>query len=381
MIRLLSFLVASALASLAVACLWDSDTLSMEAKEMPRVLDAIVGRFHRNPPLYYEMRLARVARLIEERPEDFNLYDDAAVACDRLGLGDEGLDWLEKKRVALASADPEGKRDQDWYRYYANVGTLRVHRAARDGVTENDLPELEAAIAEIERAIEINPDAHFGREWVQLGLMRSMRAKLAGGDVSRAFMEMVKGRDPKAVLDGLAGLVTLGNAWQSPDVFVAMQSFDLVSHDQAIAAMAEMRAQELLADGGRFIFGETVYKDFVAEMNDHTVGQSKESLAKAYQALRKNADEFHTNRTGFMVARLEAGRHPDDDPSFWEGYVETPRVDVSQFEPFIPVKTWESPWFVFGVAGLVLGGATFGAVKLSKFALKRWRELRRRRAA
>ena len=42
------------------ACLWDRDTPADEAKGMPEVVAVLTGRFERNPPLFYEMRLARV---------------------------------------------------------------------------------------------------------------------------------------------------------------------------------------------------------------------------------------------------------------------------------------------------------------------------------
>ena len=63
----------------ARACLWDSDTLETEAKGVLTAIKAISGRFERNPPLYYEMRLQRVSAQIDQTPRDFNLDDDAAV--------------------------------------------------------------------------------------------------------------------------------------------------------------------------------------------------------------------------------------------------------------------------------------------------------------
>ena len=57
------------LAAASSACLWDYDTLSVDAKQVPGVVDAIVGRFERNPPLYYEMRLERVSVELESHPD------------------------------------------------------------------------------------------------------------------------------------------------------------------------------------------------------------------------------------------------------------------------------------------------------------------------
>lgn len=340
------------------ACLWDYDTLSMEAKGMPEAVDVIVGRFERNPPLYYEMRLDRVSKDLATHPDRLLLYDDAAVACDRLGRGDEGMDWLEKKHKVLKTLDPDGTRKDDWYRYFANVGTLRVHRWAGNGMKQEDIAELEQAIEEIEAAIEINPDAHFGREWVQLGLMKVMLASGTGTEeqVSAILDEVIEGRERTDLVEGLVGLVALGNAWESPDVFALLSSGQFTLRDQSIAYIALQRSKELSNEGRASLLSDKFKEEYLFFSGDRASGQTTESLDKAYGVLRENAEEFHRNRTEFMLARLESGRHPDTDTDFWTGYVETPRADVRKFEPLIPRKTWQSPFFVFGTMALVLIG-------------------------
>src|ERR1700712_637402 len=89
------------LPSAVFACLWDRDTPADEAKGLPEVVAVLTGRFERNPPLYYRMRLDRVAKSLEAHPDDLAAYDDAGVACDRLGLGDEAVSWMEKKKARL----------------------------------------------------------------------------------------------------------------------------------------------------------------------------------------------------------------------------------------------------------------------------------------
>jgi hypothetical protein len=87
------------------ACLWDRDTPADEAKGMPEVVAVLTGRFERNPPLFYEMRLARVMAHIQGHPEDLGASDDAGVACDRLGRGDEAISWMDKKQAQLEKLD------------------------------------------------------------------------------------------------------------------------------------------------------------------------------------------------------------------------------------------------------------------------------------
>src|SRR5271169_5800312 len=104
------------------ACLWDRDTPVDEARGLPEVVAVLTGRFERNPPLFYEMRLERVTAQLQSHPEDLAAYDDAGVACDRLGRGDEAIAWMEKKRAQLDRFDPaEPAAKERRYRYHANL--------------------------------------------------------------------------------------------------------------------------------------------------------------------------------------------------------------------------------------------------------------------
>src|SRR4051812_35143963 len=116
-------LVLLLLARPAAACLWDRDTLDVEAKGLPDMVRVVTGRFERNPPLYYEMRLRRVTTELAAHPERLTLYDDAGVACDRLHRNDEAVRWMAKKRAAMAEF-PTSRDDR--YRYHANLGTFLI---------------------------------------------------------------------------------------------------------------------------------------------------------------------------------------------------------------------------------------------------------------
>ena len=54
------------------------------------------------------------------------------------------------------------------YRYHANLGTFLVHRWVRQGGDRSSIEESSNPRDEIAAAIEINPNAHFGREKYQL---------------------------------------------------------------------------------------------------------------------------------------------------------------------------------------------------------------------
>ena len=253
------------------ACLWDRDTPADEAKGMPEVMAVLTGRFDRNPPLFYEMRLERVGSYLRSHPENLAAYDDAGVACDRLGRGDEAIAWMKKKRARLDLLDASTPEVKDQlYRYHANLGTFLVHRWARQGSDRAKIGEVKAARTEIAKMLEINPKAHFGREKYQLRAIEWIidPPKVAG----KAYLPNLLGwsqdvfhdlGDPKAAdeaVRGFAGLIVLGNAWESVDIFHALNV--ALQHDwlgfaknggdegrNSLAYFAYLRCHELIDAG------------------------------------------------------------------------------------------------------------------------------------
>ena len=154
--------------SVTLACLWDRDTLAYETKKFPGLVDIITGRFERNPDEYYQLRLERVAAEIANTPDNLSLYDDAGVACDRLHRHDEAITWMTRKGAVLDAAPESPEAREHRYRYYANLGTFQVHRWLRRGSIPAEIQDLRDSETNLSKAIEINPDAHFGRERYQL---------------------------------------------------------------------------------------------------------------------------------------------------------------------------------------------------------------------
>jgi hypothetical protein len=99
----------------AFACIWDTDTMAGEADGRMDTLNAIVGNFDIYPARYYEMRIERVTRELAADPRQLELYDDIAVASDRVGRSTDAIEWMGRKREqldALPKADAEAE-----YRY------------------------------------------------------------------------------------------------------------------------------------------------------------------------------------------------------------------------------------------------------------------------
>jgi hypothetical protein len=340
--RKLLFAVAGLMLSAVIfACRWDRDTLVHEAQEMPDAIQVASGRFERNPPLYYRMRIDRESVELRQHPDRLGLYDDLGVACDCLGDDDAAIRWMELKHTRmgdLAKARTlDGKRDafsEAAYRYFANAGTFWVHRWVRSGAKKETVGQALHARDLIASAIAINPDAHFGRETVQLQVMDWLIASRLNkdpktlGDYLNDQLEKIHGSPERAVqknVKGLIGLIVLGNGWESPDMFEALASAigRIKMNESKLAMFVSFRERELL-DQGKVPF----VPDTFVIADQHTPYVDEARMRSEFKRLRREADQWSENRTAFMLARLKQGRHPDTDRHFWDGYVSQPAPHV-----------------------------------------------------
>jgi hypothetical protein len=315
--------------SLSHACLWDSDTIRIESAGKLDIVHAIVGRFERNPPLYYRMRLERVSKEVTSTPDKLELYDDAAVAADRLHDHDTAIAWAKKKHSVLMRLDPKRESQKEhWYRYFANLGTFKAHKWLREGMNEDRVSEVKSARAAIGEALAINPDAHFGREKYQAGVLDYVLYLQEKREYPRTFDEFLSNLgEPQEAAKGLAGLVVLGDAWKSVDIFRALEMKLFLSKDRALAYLAALRTQELLELGLKPRLG-------MAGGITHAGGPApsvavNEHHRSEFKKLRTNADTYHRNREQFMLVKLGKGQHPDTHPDFWSGYEEVPPVKLT----------------------------------------------------
>lgn len=344
----------------ARACLWDTDTLKQEAGKVPDAVDVITGRFPRNPDLYYSMRLDRVGVELKAHPDRLELYDDAGVACDRLGRDEEAIQWMRRKHQYLARLAPGSKESRDhWYRYHANLGTFLVHQWFRRGADRGLLQPVRRARAEIAQALHINPNAHFGRETFQLKAMDWIIQN--GSDDFADYLKLRQSNGPNpAVTKGMLGLIALGNAWQSVDIFQALaESLTLEGHGW-LAYLTRLRVCELLDTGARPLHSDVSDLSELKASAMISIPMTFTSLEKwqkkemdnKYRRLRANADEWQQQRSDFMVAQLEKGRHPDTGAAFWDGYQEIPRLDLEITRPGEWKWTATVKYFLLILAGV-----------------------------
>ena len=173
----------------AQACIWDRDTLAMERARFPEVNELIVGYFPRHSSAYYQWRQKQVLAIpVDQRsPSD---YDDLAVSYDKLGEHDQA--------IATMLAKVKRFPNEAVYETHANLGTFYIHHG-----------DLEQGAQYIGSAIEINPEAHFGREVYQKLLVEYVLATRALGHALpleqeiKDSLEYLYSRFDRYVLDAL----------------------------------------------------------------------------------------------------------------------------------------------------------------------------------
>ena len=142
---------------------------------------------------------------------------------------------------------------------------------------------------------------------------------------------------------GLSGLIALGNAWESVDVFNALSHAFVVSGKNSFAYAASLRAQELAHRGRASLVPGAPTGEPLAQMvaapyrmvEEFHMLQSPTQLDEIYTRLRNEADEYQKRRTAYMMARLELGQHPDTNAHFWNCW-----HDAGSPKP-VPFTMWE----------------------------------------
>ena len=226
------------LAAPAGACIWDYDTLRDEQRGLPSVAAVLAGKWERHSDFFYERRVERMRRHLEGNSGDLDAVDNLAVALEKLGRGDEAIALL----TPIVEANPR------WYTALANLGTFHLHAG-----------DLDAGIAFIRRAIEVNPDAHFGREKYQLMLAEHARdgrpssfvaSMLTRRPVTRpADLALTRGfrlngrKSHDEAITGVVGMIRFGTG-TSPRLYDALGDLLAARGDKHLAAFAYLRALE-----------------------------------------------------------------------------------------------------------------------------------------
>ncbi|MCA9180000.1 MAG: hypothetical protein KDA51_01070 [Planctomycetales bacterium] len=390
--RLIALMTALLIAAPAYACINDRDTRRAQKEAepedpmqgLPPIPNVLRGRFDRYPDLYYEMRRDRVLGALEQDPNQIALYDDLAVAYDRLGDDEHAIDWMDRKLVLLENTSDKSSDEwkEHWYSYHANQGTFYAHNWIHNGANRANLAELLKARDLIAKAIAIKPNAHFGREKYQLMAINWIAETpeiqsygelpnllgLRNEDIDEITAEgKLKEKGLWDAVQGLSGLIVLGAAWESVDVTYALGIALRIAGDSENAYAAMLRCKELIASGKRsFVPGAPVGERLMAMLENALPAPEKKSRADAislnYEMEREMAEGWQRDRNEKITALLKTGRHPDTDFAFWAEVdaIPSPKPENSAAP--------SERWLWFGLLGLVVAAIGGSAVTLIRRA-------------
>lgn len=336
------------------ACLWDSDTLAEHRKLEEEseqfstvVLNLITGKFRRHSPAMYEWRIVdRKKRLIEE-PENVALYDDLAVAYEKTGQTDLAIETILKK----------DKIRPGLYETHANLGTFYIHAG-----------RLEEGLKEIEKAIEINPDAHFGREIYQILLVEYVLSKTTDGNLqlpmssdsemgstddfgSYVLRSRRRGatwtddefrKESENAIEGILGMMRFGNH-DSPVLLEALSDLLMLRFNQRHAKQSNLWIDETET---RQLAARALLQ---ASYKSTAPNQKSEYRKKAENALSAQAPDDLPRRKLIPIqfekqflAELDAGMAWYENivrqEELWISYQPNPKIDSSQHESDRPAR-------------------------------------------
>lgn len=284
------------------ACLWDRDTLAMEKARFPEAAALIAGNFPRHSKEFYEWRKSKAEEAIKNGAKEPGLYDDLAVAKHKLGDHSGAIETMKSKEKIAPGL----------YETYSNLGTFYIYTG-----------ELDAALKWIDKALAINPNAHFGREvyqrwlveWVKSGtpsvededsvfmpkgFAKFIQTKL-GGD-QRSWK-----RDQQAALKGILGMMRFAD-FDNPLLTEALG--DVLSGGKMDESAIHLAAQAYL-QASRKSAGATDRKrigDKLGEVGVLTERFKMSDEVKALDAALAEGTTFAANIRKDEIAWIRAGK-------------------------------------------------------------------------
>lgn len=381
--------------SVALACLWDYDTIKMERTRFPGTLELITGKFLRHSPEFYQWRIADRLKRLEADPTNAALLDDLAVAYDKTGQHDKAIETARKTE----------KLHPGRYETAANLGTFYFHAG-----------KLEEGLPHIDRALAINPDAHFGREKYQKLLVEYVIKQRKGGPLKLPLAYVVVNRDTPpekqgpfdrvivsnfasslphasgnslstdetaAAIKGVLGMMKFGK-YDSPVLLEALGSLltsdyaDPTTDAKMLAARAYLKASYEVPEGP----ARVAYRGMAAQaiqMQTLRRGEqqeiSLEQVEAEFQKELAEAREWYAELRERELSWIRDGKNPEAEfDKLYDAEPEVTGMDVKD--------PWLSPddklGIVLAVAGVFVGFialAVFGALLACIFVYARlqWR--------
>jgi hypothetical protein len=152
--------------------------------------DVIHERFPRHGPAHYRERnritREKLAKRSPDDPATFSLADDLAAGLDRLGRPGDAVAVMRDK---LARQQGRGLAGRDLYTSYANLGTFLIHASYAKAVAGDAAARerFREGVGLVRKSVEVNPEAHFGRERWQAAIAEFLLAAMERPDLLETF--------------------------------------------------------------------------------------------------------------------------------------------------------------------------------------------------
>lgn len=319
----------------ASACIWDRDTVAMERLRFPGALDLITGHFVHHGREFYEWRIEDRTSRLEARPDDLRLLDDLAAAYDKTGEHNAAIETMERARAL----------DPDRYETQANLGTFHAHAG-----------HFEQALVHIDRALQINPQAHFGRERYQALLIRYLQERGGaselplsdhGGFADYVFKhEKAEGiAEQQAAVKGVLGMMHFGKH-DSPILLEALANLletgALYDDAAQLAARAYLRASQIVEDPAvRRAYRERA-KGALSQSEGVTFRQVESALGWELDRAEAFVGKMRDDESDFLGA-------DDPEAAFDAAYFDG--MDLSPPDPLLDIESGAA-WFGVAAGGL-----------------------------
>jgi tetratricopeptide (TPR) repeat protein len=312
----------------------------MERRKFPGVVEMISGKFLRHSPEFYAWRIKDRTEKLKTDPSRLDWYDDLAVAYSKTGNQKKAIEIIEQK----------DKLQPGLYETEANWGTFLLF----DG-------QWEEALKHVNKALEINPNAHFGREKYQALLIEYVIPRLKDGkpqfpladvEVSVTYpLSDPKGLKPfrshesffyflsrtqRGVVDvpeavkALLGMMHFAD-FRSPIVLEPLGS--LLSEDQAqaqrMASRAFLRSAEAVSDERT----KSAYRKMAENILHLQVGVDIEKIETPLRLEVDEADQWYAELRDAELSWIRDGKDPEAE--FERQYPVEPEVTITA-ESLVP---------------------------------------------
>jgi hypothetical protein len=217
------------------------------ALRLAMVHDVIHERFPKHGPAFYRER-ERLARkklksLSPDSDEALALADDIGAGLERRGESEEAAGVLREK---LTRQERKGLSGRLLYTSYANLGTFMAHANFKKAIAGDAEAKkrFKEGLDLVRKSIEVNPEAHFGRETWQVALGEFILAAIDRPEFLKEFdfvgnrlgewVDPVQGR-PTA---RHGGHTSMGWGYESRALYA-----DAMKNPEAVSGEFEIRAE------------------------------------------------------------------------------------------------------------------------------------------